>query len=114
MSRSIELSDDIYEQLEAEASAAGTTPEEWIAARLPKHCAECNESAQAPSTPSDQNPASGAGESSGNDASAPPKTLAERMAGRIGRISSGRTDGSERVSEIFLEGLLEKKRTGHL
>lgn len=34
MSRSIELSDDIYQQLEAEAFAAGTTPAEWIAAQL--------------------------------------------------------------------------------
>lgn len=42
------------------------------------------------------------------------RTLADRLAGRIGRIRSGRSDLSERASELFGEGLLEKKREGRL
>lgn len=92
MSRSIDLPDSVYAALEAAASASGTTPAEWIAANLPQSAlepeAECN--------------------------GQPQKTLAERLEGYIGLIHSGRGDLAERHSELFMEGLLEKRRTGHL
>ncbi|HEX6747464.1 MAG TPA: hypothetical protein VF092_09275 [Longimicrobium sp.] len=110
MSKSIELSDEVYARIEAEASAAGITPAEWIAARLPECCPDAN-GASAPSDASE--PSSGSAAATENGASTP-KTLADRMAGYIGRVSSERGDLSSRHRELFLEGLLEKKRTGHL
>jgi hypothetical protein len=90
--RMIEVSEDVYRDLEEEALAVGTTPEEWIAARLPL-----------------RSPAS---ESDGG--AQPPRTLADEFAGRVGLFSSGQSDLSERVSELFAEGMLEKRRTGTL
>ena len=90
--RMIEVSEDVYRELEEEALAIGTTPAEWIAARLP-----------------DRSPAP---EPAGD--AQPPRTLADEFAGRVGRLSSGRSDLSERVSELFAEGMVEKRRAGRL
>jgi hypothetical protein len=87
---SVHLPACIFTALEETALASGTTPAGWIAAALPRSAA-----------PAD-----------GEDA--PPGTLAERLAGLVGLIRSGRNDLAERHSELFLEGLLEKQRTGHL
>jgi hypothetical protein len=92
MSRSVELPDPVYDALEETASASGMTPAAWIAAQvLPK----------APVQPN------GTGE--------PPKSLAERFAGRVGRIASG---GAERLSESsaddFAEHLEAQRRAGRL
>ena len=43
-----------------------------------------------------------------------PGTLYERMKHLIGVVSSDCTDGSERVSEYFAEGMLQKHREGRL
>lgn len=91
MSRTFELPDDVYAQLEAEESAAGTTPAEWIAARVAARRRRREPQANGPGSAA--------------------RTLADEFAGRIGLVSSGRSDLSERVSEIFAEGLLEKRRT---
>jgi hypothetical protein len=107
MSRTVELPDDVYQRLEEEASAAGATPAEWIAARLPVPCVHTNDAGSV-AVETEGIPAVN------GDAATSQKTLADRMKGKIGRISSGRTDLSERVSELFAEGLMEKRRTGHL
>ncbi|MFL5382688.1 MAG: hypothetical protein ACJ8GN_09270 [Longimicrobiaceae bacterium] len=87
MSKSVELSDSVYAALEATASASGTTPAEWIAAKLPQPAPEpeprCEEA---------------------------PHTLADEFGDYIGMFSSGCGDLSERVSEIYGEGVLEKHR----
>ncbi|HEX8245880.1 MAG TPA: hypothetical protein VF541_20370 [Longimicrobium sp.] len=113
MSGTVELPDDVYVQLQAAAAAAGTTPAEWIAARLPRGCQESGTADSQPHRSCASDDPAVAPPDAGNGAG-PQQTLADRLAGRIGRLSSGRTDLSERVSEIFLEGLLEKKRTGRL
>jgi len=43
-----------------------------------------------------------------------PQSLAEALAGRIGTVSFGPEDGSERVEEIWGEYVEEKYRTGKL
>jgi hypothetical protein len=70
MSRPLDLPDPIFDALAQAAVASGTTPVGWIAAHLP--------TAQA--------------ESSSNGA----KSLADRFAGRTGRIASG---GAAALSE---------------
>ncbi|HEX8906468.1 MAG TPA: hypothetical protein VF771_16580 [Longimicrobiaceae bacterium] len=110
MSRTVKLSDDVYQRLETEAAAAGTTPAEWIAARLPEPCANGDVAATGESTVAPESSAPLGAMENGSSG----KTLADRLAGRIGRFSSGRSDLSERVGEIFQEGMLEKKRKGHL
>jgi hypothetical protein len=90
--RGIQISEDVYRDLELAALALGTTPAEWIAARLPG-----------------RSPASERAEGA-----QPPRTLADEFAGYIGLFSSGRGDLSERVSEVFTEGMAEKRRAGRL
>jgi hypothetical protein len=92
MSRSVDLPDSVYAALEEAATSSGTTPAGWIAAHLPQP-------APAPQPECEEQPA---------------RTLAERLQGYIGLVDSGRTDLAERHSELFLEGLLEKQRMGHL
>ena len=88
MSRSVDLPDSVYAALEAAASASGTTPAAWIAARL--------------STPApDAQP-----ECEGQDA----RSLADDLEGYIGLFSSGCGDLSERVSELDGDGVMEKHR----
>jgi hypothetical protein len=90
MSRSVDLPDSVYAALEEAAASSGTTPAGWIGASLPT---------------SDAHP---------DDESAPPGMLAERLAGLVGLVRSGRNDLAERHSELFLEGMVEKQGTGHL
>jgi hypothetical protein len=92
MSRSVDLPDSVYTVLEEAAAACGTSPAEWIAARLPQ-----------PAPPIEP-------ECDGQ----PPRTLADEFAGRVGAFSSGRGDLSERVSELYGEGIVEKHRARQL
>ena len=92
MSRSVDLPDSVYAALEVAAAASGATPAEWIAERLPQ---------PAPTA-----------EPEGDEQ--PPRTLAERLKGYIGLVHSERGDLAERHSELFMEGLLEKQKRGHL
>src|SRR5687768_999218 len=88
MSRSIDLPDSVFAALEEAATASGTSPAEWIAAHLPQPAPtvepECD--------------------------GQPPRTLADEFAGRVGGFSSGRSDLSERVSELYGQGMVEKHR----
>jgi hypothetical protein len=79
MSKMIEFSDSDYAEIHEAASAAGMTPDEWIVARLiatrsPYRAPEedANDSAGTP-----------------GPIAAPAQTMAERLAGRLGRIGSG-------------------------
>jgi hypothetical protein len=90
--RALAISDEVYRGLEEEALAFGTTPEGWIAARLPRH---------APASKADQE-------------RQPPRTLAERFEGYLGLISLDRTDLGARASELFAEGMEEKQRERRL
>jgi hypothetical protein len=92
MSRSVELPEVVYAALEEAAAASGTTPAEWIAARVPQPA-----------------PAIGP-ECEGQ----PPRTLAERFEGYIGLVSCGPSDLSERHSELLAEGMVEKHRARQL
>lgn len=104
MSRNVELPDDVYARVEQRAAAAGMTVVEWIAAGAPALCAE-------PCTPASEN----GGEPHGVTGNGqPPRTLADEFAGRVGLISSGRGDLSQRTGKLFAEGMLEKRRRGHL
>lgn len=84
-SRKLELPDDVYDALREVAEASGMTPAEWVTSRLP----------------------------TGKEPM--PKSLAERFAGRVGRVSSG---GRERLSEDggrkFADYLEAKRRAGRL
>jgi len=87
MSRSIDLPDTVYAALEAAAATTGTTPAGWIAARVtPSPAAEPECEGQ------------------------PLGTLADEFAGRVGVVSSGRSNLSERVSELYGEAVMEKHR----
>jgi hypothetical protein len=85
----IELPDDVYQRVEEAAAAAGTTPAAWVAAQLPKPVL-CS-----------------------NGAKPPARTLADEFAGYIG-VFDGPSDLSERASELFAEGMLEKQRNATL
>lgn len=92
MSRMLELPDTVYAALQEAAEASGLTPAAWIAAHLPEASAQTGEGSEPP-----------------------PRTLAERFAGRVGHVASG---GRERLSENsgqkFADHLEAKKRAGHL
>jgi hypothetical protein len=92
MSRNLELSDGVYEELEATASASGITPEAWIARHLPS----------APAVVTSKN---------GNA----PRTMADLFAGRVGLVAS-KGDGrlSEDSEKLFGEGLEAKRQAGTL
>src|ERR1051325_10506333 len=76
VSKTIELPDEVYERIAAEASAAGTTPAEWIAAQVwPPPTV-----GSSPSVPAD-----GA-----------PRTMADLFAGRVGLVAS---NGGGRLSQ---------------
>ncbi|MFO0849394.1 MAG: hypothetical protein U0871_12690 [Gemmataceae bacterium] len=84
MSRTLELPDALYAALERAAADRGLDPVGWLAAALP------------PAAPDQE------------------KTLAERFAGRTGRITSGRSDLSADTGRQFAEGMEEKRREGRL
>jgi hypothetical protein len=88
MSQALELPDTLYDALEKAAAASGTTPQGWIAARLP--------------LPPPAN---------GDEA----KSLGERLAPHVGRIHSGGKDHlSENCGEKFADYLEQKRREGRL
>jgi hypothetical protein len=94
MSKTLESPDRLYESLVRVAEARGTTPLGWIAARLDEM------------------------ERGGDDAGASESgagTMADRFAGRLGRIASG---GSDRLSEDtgarLTKHLHEKRSAGCL
>jgi hypothetical protein len=115
MSRNVELPDDVYTRIEAEASATGSTVAEWIEAVAPKPCA-------APRAPGiESSPAVLTGNGSGRapetaGGSAPSqRTMADRLAGRLGTIASGGIDAiAARPGDAFSDYLIEKKRNGRL
>ncbi len=94
MSKSIELSDEVYARIEAEASAAGITPAEWIAAQL--------------SMPATEQAAPSASESTA-------RTMADLFAGRVGVVAS-HGDGrlSQDAGELFAAGMEAKRQAGIL
>jgi hypothetical protein len=93
MSQILEIPDGVYDALKRAAEAGGTTPVQWIEARL------AEKDVQVAEPPTD----------------GPARTLADRFAGRIGRIRSGMTESiSERVGDDFAEYLEEKRRRGCL
>lgn len=86
MSHSLDLPDHIYAALEQAAAASGTTPVQWIASRLPSPVAESDN-----------------------------RSLAERFAGRTGRIASGQGEPlSEDCGNKFADYLEEKRKAGRL
>ena len=102
MSKMIEFSDGDYAEIHEAASAAGMTPDEWIVARLiaPREIPEEGAAAQS--------------EPPGVDAK-PAKTLADLIAGRIGRFNSGNGEPPiEALRDSFGEYLEEKHRNGTL
>ena len=89
MSRPLDLPEPIFDALTRAAVASGTTPVGWIAAHLPPPSAEvaCH----------------GA------------KSLADRFAGRTGRISSGGGVAlSEDCGQRFSDDLEQKRQEGRL
>lgn len=96
MNRSIEVSESTYSALEAAAAAEGTTPEEWLAARLPEPVRSVQSTEAA------------------TVEEGTPGTLYDRMKHLIGTVSLDYTDLAERHSEYFAEGMLEKQRQGVL
>ena len=123
MSRTIKLPDDVYARVQEAASASGNSVAEVIASRFPAPAGPCS----SPNENEGEKPAAnGAGRSaltgrppsdavqSTRESAENGLTMADRLSGRIGRLRSGRSDASERAGELFVEGLLEKKRTGRL
>ena len=89
MSRPLELPDPIFDALAQAALASGMTPASWIAAHLPGSTTD----------------------GSGNGA----KSLADRFAGRIGRIASGGSAAlSETCGEQVVDDLQRKRVEGRL
>ena len=89
MSQAVEISDPVYSALEKAAHAIGTIPAGWIAVQLAR-------AALSPGAASNQ-------------------SLADRFAGRIGRIRCERQDNlSECCGEQFAEHLEATKQAGHL
>lgn len=89
MSRLLDLPDPIFDALSQAAVAAGTTPVGWIVAHLPA----------APS-PRSSNGA---------------KSLADRFAGRTGRMASGGAGRlSENCGDQFTDDLERKRQEGRL
>jgi len=113
MSRSVELPEAVYAALEEAAAASGTTPAEWIAARVPQPAPalEPESEGQPPRTLADEF-AGRVGLFSSSEQSR--RTLAERFEGYLGLVSLDRTDLAARASELFAEGMEEKHRDGRL
>ncbi len=94
MSQMLEVPDALYAALQEAVAASGLSPLAWIAAHLPTS-----------QTPSNEGPEQEYGS----------QTLANLLAGRVGRIQSG---GKGRLSEecgaAFTDYLEEKRKAGHL
>jgi hypothetical protein len=114
MSRSIELTDEDYANLERAAEMERVTPAEWVSRRIPRW--------REPLTCADGTPARTmadvlAGQiglfSSGNGPR--PATMAERLAGRTGLFGgSNGLPSSDDVAQSFAEHLEAKQREGRL
>lgn len=92
MSKTIEMTDELFARLESAAAGEGVTPLHWIGSMLPAEL--------------DGNPSSADGR---------PKTMAERLAGRLGRIGSGTgLPAADEAADSFAEYLLAKQREGRL
>ena len=90
MSRTLEISDELYDRLETAATASGTTPVEWLELHVPK----VNGAMPQPEVK---------------------KTLRERLDGLIGNFSSGGQERlSENTGERFTDYLEQKRREGRL
>jgi hypothetical protein len=90
MSQIVKIPDPVFSALEKAAQAVGTTPAGWIAAQL---------AIAAPPDPK----------------TTPIQSLADRFAGRVGRIrGEDQTNFSERCGEQFSEHLEAVKQAGHL
>jgi hypothetical protein len=92
MSHMLELPDQVYDEMRDKADALGLTPLGWLVSHLP--------------SPNGAN---------GSRTVEKPTTMADRLAGRIGRISSGSgRPNSDGVARSFAESLEEKQREGRL
>lgn len=92
MSQTIEVPDRDHAEIQEAAEAGGLTPLAWIMSHLPS-APDANASHMVPR----------------------PATMAERLAGRVGRISSGTGEpSSDNVAEHFAEYLEEKQPQGRL
>ena len=88
-SQLLEMPESVYTAIAEEAEARGLAPLTWIIAQLP---------ARAPAP---------------NGAKA--KTMAERLAGRVGLLSGSKgLPSSDNVAQSFAEHLEAKQRAGHL
>ena len=145
MSRSIELSDEEYARLERAAEQERITPAEWIARRIPNgpkeprlgpngepaktlanlfegHIGRFGSGNTRLSAPNSEVAGNMLGdapraEQAGSNGTSPakPATMAERLAGRIGRLSgSGGLPSSDDVAKSFAEHLEAKQRAGRL
>lgn len=115
MTRLIELPDEIYEKLESTAATGGITPAEWIARYL---AAFGDDEEPCPNTTLARTIEEKLGalqpEAVGA-ATAMPRNMAERLAGRLGRFSgSGGQPSSDNVAQSFAEHLEAKQREGRL
>lgn len=90
MSKTIGMPEDLFTYLNMAAAAEGLTPRLWVDNKLPGEA---------------QDPGTGTR----------PRTMAERLAGRLGRIGSetGHPSAAE-ASDAFAEYLLAKQRAGRL
>lgn len=91
MSKTIMMPDALFARLERAAAGVGATPLGWIDSMLPM-------------------------DTNGRpSADGLPRTMAERLAGRLGRIGSGTgLPAADEASDSFAEYLLAKQRAGHL
>jgi len=92
MSKIVEVPDEVYARIEEAASQSGNTVAEAVAARFPQ-----------------KRPAPVL-----SGSAMPPRTFADLCEGLIGAVSLDRTDLAERHSELFAEGMEEKRRQGRL
>jgi hypothetical protein len=104
MSKTLELPDDVYAELEEVAARFAVDPATWVADRV--RLAKTKDSpGQSPE---------------GNGPDAPPpsprKTLAELLEGVIGSVDSGGLEAIEERcrGDSFAEYLLQKKKEGRL
>ncbi len=88
MAKTLELPDPVFDALQEVANACGTTPADWIAAKLP---------------------------SSPQEPIRKYKSLADALEGFIGTVHSGSKEPlSQNCGERFTDYLVQKKREGRL
>ena len=90
MSKTIKVPEDLFAHLDRAAAAEGLTPRVWVDDKVPDELLK---------------PGTGAR----------PRTMAERLAGRLGRIGSETgCPSAAQASDSFAEYLLAKQRAGRL